>query len=183
MSSTTMLDLRRTDLRTQVLENPFWITSAEMTEACDEKAAVLFSFKKESGISPGYGNSVIIIREMVLEVLETFLGSGSVAAFTLGKGSLATDAQATTHTTVDANEYFEATQGAAAVINLGVNYPNTSADYVTDWEARVHGEGYVITPADTVIPTVVAYLTNDTATLTQGRAYLHMLIDRVPLVG
>ena len=183
MTATAMLDLRRTDLRTTVLENTFWITSGEITEACDEKAAVLFSFKKLAGISPGYGNCAIIIREMVLEVLETFLGSGSVAAFLLGKGTLDTDAQATTHTTVDDNEYWEATEGAAAVINLGINYPVTSANYLTDWAARVHGEGYVITPADTVIPTVVAYLTNDTATLTQGRAYLHMLIDRIPLVG
>ena len=40
----TIIDVRRTDLRTNVLENPYWITSGEIDKSHDDKASLLFSF-------------------------------------------------------------------------------------------------------------------------------------------
>lgn len=188
---TSMLDLRRTDLRTNVLENPYWITSEEITEACDDKAAVLFSFPiglLTTSLS-AWGNTVIVIQEMALEVNETFLGSGSVAVVECGMGMLATDDEDTTVIitggVADPNQFWEVLEGDAAVLNLGMNFPIANGAYNDDRLLGQHAISYVITPSDTAsnVPCVTFHLSNDAATLTQGSAFLHMLLAVVPNVS
>lgn len=178
----TMLDLRRTDLRSTVLENSYWISSGELDLSIDDQAAVLFSFPKVGIISPGYGNSVIIVQEMMLEVDVAFIAA-TVAA-TIGKGTIATDdiTTAGTVTDVDVDEYWEATDGAADFIAIGNHFPTNGSDWVTDRIAGVGGAGYIITPADTSVPVVAVYLTSDNP-ITAGSARLHMQITRVPIVS
>jgi hypothetical protein len=182
MTTGTMLDLRRTDLRSNVLTNPYWITSGEITNACDDQDAVLFSFPITGLVSPGYGNTKLIVMECCLEVVTLF--AGGTIAFTIGKGSLATDDVTTSgvSTDVDVDEYWEATDGAADIIAAGYHFPTNGSNWVTDRIAGVGGEGYIITPADTTVPTVVAYLTSSAA-ITAGSAYFHMLIAEVPTIG
>lgn len=178
----TMLDLRRTDLRTTVLETPYWITSAEMGIGIDDQDAVLFSFPITANVAPGYGNSVILIQELMLEVNTAFIAA-TVAA-TIGKGSIATDdiTTAGTHSTVDVDEYWEATDGAADFAATGIHHPVGGSNWVTDRIAGVYGAGYVITPADSTVPTVATVLTSNNP-ITAGSAYLHMLITVIPVVS
>lgn len=182
MTTGTMLDLRRTDLRSNVLANPYWITSAEITPDADDQDAVLFSFPITKSVSPGYGGTSIIIQELCLEVVTEFEG-GTIACI-IGKGTIATDIITTggDSTDVDEDEYWEATDGAADMIAAGLHYPTNGSDWVTDRILGVGGAGYIITPADTAVPTVVVYLTSS-ATITAGSAYFHMLICPVPNVG
>ena len=176
----TMLDLRRTDLRSNVLENPYWITSANMGLSIDDQAAVLFSFPITGNVSPGYGNSPIIIQEIMLEVNTAFIAA-TVAA-TIGKGTIATDDITTlgTVTDVDVDEYWGATDGAADFAAIGNHFPTNGSDWVTDRIAGVGGEGYIITPADTAVPVVAVFLTSNNP-ITAGSARLHMLIARPPV--
>lgn len=178
----TMLDLRRTDLRSNVLENPYWITSGEMGIGIDDQAAVLFSFPKVGIVAPGYGNSVIIVQEVMLEVNTAFIAA-TVAA-TIGKGTIATDdiTTAGTVTDTDVDEYWEATDGAADFAAIGNHFPTNGSNWVTDRIAGVGGAGYIITPADTAVPVVAVYLTSNNP-ITAGSAYFHMLISRVPIVS
>lgn len=182
MTTGTMLDLRRTDLRTNVLENPYWITSAEMTLAIDDQDAVLFSFPVTGIIAPSYGDAPIIIQEMMLEVNTAFIAA-TVAA-TIGKGTIATDDITTGGdvTDDDLDEYWEGTDGAADFAAVGEHFPTNGSNWVTDRIAGVGGEGYIITPADTNVPVVVVYLTSNNP-ITAGSAFLHMLIARPPVVS
>ena len=182
MTTGTMLDLRRTDLRTTVLENSYWITSGEMGIAVDDQDAVLFSFPITGIIGPSYGNAPIIIQEMMLEVNTAFIAA-TVAA-TIGKGTIATDDITTAGdvTDDDLDEYWEGTDGAADFAATGNHFCAAGSNWVTDRIAGVGGAGYVITPADSNVPVVVVYLTSDNP-ITAGSAYLHMMITRVPVVS
>ena len=179
MTTGTMLDLRRTDLRTNVLENPYWITSAELTLACDDQDAVLFSFPITKSVAPGYGSKLILLHELVLEVNTVF--AGGTIALTIGQGSLATDAVTTAGlvTDVDVDMYWEATDGAADAIALGFHVPDTASNYLTAKAAATWGTDASIVPADATVLCIVAYLTSS-STITQGSAYLHALISVVP---
>lgn len=184
MTTGTVLDCRRADLRSNVLETPYWITSGEITHSADDQDAVLFSFPIASSVSPGYGTTTIIVQECCLEVVTAVAGDGATVAATIGKGTLATDAVTTggDSTDVDVDEYWAATDGAADFAAAGRHFPTHGSDWVTDRILGVGGAGYIITPADTTVPTVVAYITADAA-LTAGSCYFHMLILVVPAVA
>ena len=183
MATGTMLDLRRTDLRTTVLENSYWITSKEMAKAIDDQDAVLFSFPKTGIIAPSYGDAPIIVQEIVLEVNTAFIDATGLAV-TIGKGLIATDDITTAGavTDDDLDEYWEGTDGAADFAATGNHFCSAGSNWVTDRIAGVGGAGYIITPADTNVPVVVVYLTA-TNPITAGAAYLHMMITRVPVVS
>jgi hypothetical protein len=186
MAATAMLDLRRTDLRTNVLENPYWITSGEITPACDDKVGVLFSFPIShvaGSICPAfYGNTIIIIQEMVMEVETAFTGPGT-EVFTLGTCTLATQAEATTTTADDPTTFIESFAGSG--VNMGVAglYPlHATSGYNTTRLLGQHAVDYVIIPTNTVVLCVACYLSSDAA-ITTGSAFLHMLIAMPPVVS
>lgn len=177
-----ILDLRRSDLRTNVLENPYWITSAEMVAATvDAKAAGLFDFpisKVAGSLCPTfYGNSLIIIHEMVLEV-NTIFASGS-PALTIGTTTL--DLQTTlAYTADDPNMYAESIAGSGLSAAAGLYPLHTDSAYNTDRVAMQHTSDYTITPANTAVICVTAFYSGGVAT---GSSYLHMLISVVPVVS
>ena len=179
MATGTSLDLRRTDLRTNVLENPYWITSAELTPDADDQDAVLFSFPITKSVSPGYGNNLILIHQVAFEISTAFVGG--TLALTFGQGSLATDAVTTAGTVTDVDVDMYILSADITFATPGWYLPttgNTSA-WLTDSEAGTFTTDITITPADTTVLAVVAYLTSDAA-ITAGAGRLHMLISELP---
>ncbi len=166
-----MLDLRRQDARTNVLENPFWLTSAVLTPAADDLEAVFFSFPA------AYGDSVYLVQSVCMETIIAF--AGGTIAITVGTGTipLETSVDGATVTAVDANFYFEdlADSGIGAT---GLDFPDGSA-FVTALAAGTH-EPNVIVCADADVPVVYAALTSDDV-ITAGAARLHMLVSRIPM--
>lgn len=173
----TMLDLRRTDLRDNVLENPYWITSGEINPACDDQDAVLFSFPITKLVAPGYGSSIVLIHQMAVEVITAFDGT---AVIIIGVGSLATDdiTTAGTVTDVDVDEYFE--DGDIAEDAIGWNVPS-GGDYFTLMAAFTQTAYAQIVPADTTVLCIEAQLTG--GAITVGAARVHALISHIPAVG
>ena len=89
MATTTIIqDVRRTDLRTNVLETPFWLTSgivdATASDAIDDKVIILFSF-------PTAGQQILVLN-FCCEVITAFT-AGTTGV--VGYYSLATDAVTT----------------------------------------------------------------------------------------
>ena len=179
MTTATIVDLRRTDLRTTVLETPYWITSGIMTLACDDKGALLFSFPATPSVSPGYGTGgLVLLHELVLEVNTVF--AGGTIAFTLGNYSLATDAVTTDGncTEIDPNMYWEATAGAADMIATGFHPAGTGA-FLTDKASGAYTTDNSVIPVDATVICIVGILTS-TDTITGGAARLHALISVLP---
>ena len=174
----TVLDLRRTDLRSNVLANPYWITSADIGIACDDKDAILFSFPITKLVSPGYGSGLILIHMMAFECITTYTANSDLL---IGVGSIATDDVTTdgTITDVDVSEYFATaditlTGGAWSVPNGG--------DYLALLAAGTYSAYAQIVPADGTVLCIEAQVTCDT-TLAAGSGRLHVLISEVPHVG
>lgn len=169
MSTVTAIDYRRTDLRKQVLENPFWITSGEVSVVeADDLAAILFSF-------PNAGR-VMIVHEICVQITEVC--AGGTAAGLIGTGTLATDGVTTggVVTDVDQDDYL-----ATAAITwgtLGYYYPAT-CDFITAKAAGTLSGPTVIVGAATTVPAICAYCTN-VGTPTAGKFRVHALISEIP---
>lgn len=179
MATGTVLDLRRTDLRSNVLENPYWITSASLAPAADDQDAVFFSFPITKSVSPGYGNNMIFIHQVAFEVVTAF--TGGTLALTIGQGSLATDAVTTAGTVTDVDVDMYILSADITIATPGFYMPttgNTSA-WLTDMAARTFTTDITIVPADTTVLCVTGYLTSDAA-ITAGAGRVHMLISEIP---
>ena len=177
MATGTVLDLRRTDLRSNVLSNPYWITSGEISPDCDNKDAILFSFPKTASISPGYGSCIVLVHMMVVEVVTAFNGT---AVIVIGTGSITSDAITTSGliTDITVNEYFE--DGDIAEDTIGFNVPS-GGNYLALLAAGTYSVYAQIVPADTTVICIEAQLTG--GTITTGSAYVHVLISQIPAVG
>jgi len=182
----TCLDLRRTDLRSNVLENPYWITSGEVGVTCgsvattaDDRKAVLFSFPIAASISPGYGTSLILIHQVAFEVTSDF--AGGTIVLTIGQGSLATDAITTggAVTDVDADMYILSADITTATAGWYLPTTGNTSPWLTDSAAGTFTTDITIVPAATTVLAVVAYLTSDAA-ITAGEGRVHMLISEIP---
>jgi hypothetical protein len=176
MSTGTVLDLRRTDLRTGVLANPYWITSADIGVACDDQDAVLFSFPITKSVSPGYGAGMIIIHALFYEVVTAYNGTSDIL---VGVGSLATDAVTTAGaiTDKDVDEYF---QTGEITVNTPGWYTPATGDVVALWASQEYTPYASILPADSTVFCIEAQLTGTSPTTGAGR--VHVLISEVPFV-
>jgi hypothetical protein len=173
----TVLDLRRTDLRTSVLENPYWITSADIGVACDDQDAILFSFPITGIIGPSYGNSIVLIHSLFFEVITAYNGAADIL---VGVGSILTDDVTTAGsiTDVDPDEYFQT--GEITVATPAFYVPATG-DVVAIWAAGTWANYAKIVPADGTVLCIEAQLTGGVITTGAGR--VHALISVVPTVG
>lgn len=166
-----MVDWRRTDLRSNVLETPYWITSGLVLGATAEDGSnCLFSFPVAGRIT--------IIHEVVLQVVVALTSS---TVITVGSGTIATDDITTggTLTNVDADEYLLAadiTVGTAGF--YGPTTANTS-DWLTAKAAGTYAAPRFIVGAASTVPVVYAVTTN-TGTITAGSYRVHMLITNIP---
>lgn len=174
MATIVAQDLRRNDLRRDISYSPYWVTSGIITNACDDKGALLFSFPLRGGVDRRF-----LIHEIGLEVITPF--AGGTVAMTVGSGTLATDAITTggNITIVDADEYI---LNASLTLGTAGYYPPLTAstsDWLTARAAHSAEVQYVIC-ADTTVPCIYAALTSDAA-ITAGAARVHALISKVPL--
>lgn len=177
----TMLDLRRTDLRSNVLTNPYWITSASIEKEADDKGAGLFSFPITKSVAPGYGNGLILIQQVAVEVVTAF--AGGTVALTIGQGSLATDAVTTAGTITDVDADMYCLNADLTLGTPGIYMPTTgnASPWLTDAKVLTFTTDWTITPVDTTVLTVAAYLTSS-GVITAGAARVHLLISEVPAV-
>lgn len=160
-------DYRRTDLRTNVLENPFWITSGIVSCLdCVGGYALLFSFPK--------AGQLILIHEVIGQNIALAAGGSAVE---IGSGTLATDAITTAGviTEVDRNEFIAS--GNYVVTAATCWGPTTGSDWLT---AKATG-GYVspayLIGAASTVPCVYAAVG---ASFTAGTFRVHILITILP---
>ena len=165
-----ILDLRRTDQRTNVLENPVWITSGIFDATADDGDALLFSFP----INAKYG--YFCLQEVCIETIVAF--TGGTIVFTLGSGTLATDAITTggAVSVVDA-DFYCTTFAKAGMASTGVTFPDAGA-LVT---LKAAGKTTAIACADSTVPCIYGDLSSSAA-ITAGQARVHILGSYVPTV-
>jgi hypothetical protein len=169
MAHVHALDYRRTDLRTNVLANPFWISSAVVdVVAAEDLAAMLFSF-------PTHGR-VTVVHAVVVQIVTACAG-GTISG-TLGVGTLATNDVTTAGEleTVDVDDFV---QTAAVTWGTIGYYPYSTSDFLTAMAAGTLTGPTIIIGHDTTVPTVALYMASDT-TATEGHVAVHMLISNIP---
>ena len=176
VATAALVDLRRADLRSNTLANPYWITSGEINKDCTAKCGLLFSFPKTKSISPAY--KPFFIDQVIVEV--TTLFAGGTPSIDIGTCTLATDAVTTggTGTIVIADDFMKSddiTETTAGIYPCGAT--GTDSAWLT---MKILGDGltpYYIVPVDT---DVVAVYATVAVGLTAGAARVHMLIQEVP---
>lgn len=162
MATITGSDVRRMDQRTNVLENPFWVTSGLITKDHDDKGAVLFSFPS------GYWG----ITAAVVEVIEAF--TGGTITLDIGEGTIANDNTPGTVTIVDADEFVPTADITNGTIG---KYPAATGDSITLWAA---GKLKTIAGAASSTPVIYGSLASD-APITAGKARVHLLLHKIPV--
>lgn len=173
----TVRDLRRPDLRTGVLANPYWITSADIDVNCDDQDAVLFSFPIVGIEGPSYGNTVILIHAIFFEVTAVYDGTSDML---IGTGHLLTD-DVTTSGTIDDEDVDEYFQSAEIDLTTKGWYTPATGDIVALWAAAAWAEWASITCIDDDVVCIEAQLTGTSPTTGGGR--VHALISVIPSVG
>lgn len=190
--STTILDLRRSDLRGNVLSNAYWITSAEINKDADWQCALLFSFPVGvadiSDIGLSYGRDLILVHQVVLEVVTAF--TGGTPYIMIGQGSIATDDVTTAGTMTISATYpdEEDTYLGKSDVTMGTAGWYGNGSFGMSWQAdrknQKFTDTFYIIPSDTNVRCVTAHLWADdddaTYDITAGRARLHLMISRVP---
>ena len=169
---TIIQDVRRTDERTNVLGNPFWLSSglvdASASAAIDDKYVILFSF-------PTVGQFVFI-EQVIVEVILAFTAN---TTFSVGLCSLATNAITTggVGTTIDDDEFVEAADITATT--AGYYHPAAAAgnDWLTAKIAAVPTAPYMLTGAATTVPAVMLVAAN-AGSVAAGKCKVHMLVNK-----
>jgi len=166
-----MLDLRRQDLRTNTLSNPFWMTSGIIDSAAAGAEAVLFSFPENARYQ------IFVPQSVCVETIEGF--TGGTITFKLGSGTIATN-DATDGDTVTASDddLYVTSATSAGIASIGVSFPGTGA-FVTAKAAGKDGD-IAIACANADVPVVYASLASS-GTITAGQARVHILGSYVPV--
>ncbi len=167
-----IIDYRRTDLRTTVLSNPYWISSGLLVGAdCEDKQAVVFSF-------PTVDENTLVLQ-VCFQVIDTFTSSTLID---VGRCTLATDAVTTggAVSIVDADEFIKQTD-----ITVGTaGYYFSATAHKSDWLIAIEAwqflsaSGSLIVGAAATVPAVYVTMTN-TGTIAAGTGRVHMLISKL----
>lgn len=160
-------DKRRTDIRSQVLENPYWLTSAEFGAEDTGDTVILFEFADAGKIH--------IVYHTIVQV--TTLFGGGTPLIDVGIGTV-TVPGANVITPVDADDLIK--QGDITATTAGI-YGWATSDAYTAWAAgtvtaAATGANTIIGAATTV-PVVYATVS---AALTAGVARCHLLVSTIP---
>jgi len=172
MATKAVLDYRRTDLRTNIFDNPYWISSNIIDASAatvKDKGCVVFSFP---------ATKTIFVERILVEVITAFT-AGTTA--TLGSGTLATDAVTTggVVTVVDDDEYIFAADVTLTTAGLyGPTTANTS-DCLTASLTGTFAAPNIIVGAAATVPAIYYLITNAGA-ITAGKCRIHMRIDILP---
>lgn len=166
-------DLRRTDLRTNVRINPFWLKSAEINKDVESDLNILFGFSAAMG--------KYFIHEVVVHIETLF--AGGTPALDIGYCTLDDPSVDMSVSNSDIDNYMAKTEiteatagwypgGAWAVDTSGVV---TGADWALAKLEGTIGE-LVITGADTVMPCITATVA---ASMSAGAARVYVLVSRI----
>lgn len=167
-----MVDLRRTDLRKQVLANPYWITSAVLTNTVlNGNTGMCFVFD--------YADRRTLVLGVAFQVITAFDSSTTID---VGRGTIATTAVTSggTLTNVDVDEFMK--QDDITSTTIGMYFGDTA--HKSDWLTAMQGwqfltgSGSVIVGAASTVP--VVYVTIAAGTPTKGTGRVHMLICDLP---
>jgi hypothetical protein len=171
MATKVVFDYRRTDLRSNVLTNPYWISSGIISGADDIKGkhAVLFSFPKVEQI---------LITAVCFQIITAFTAG---TTFTLGNNTLATDDVTTGGdcTDVDVDSYM-----LAADITIGTPgfYWPIIATASAFSAALAAGSDFIapclLVGAAATVPCITAVAANGGA-IAAGAARVHMQITKL----
>jgi len=173
MSTHTILDYRRTDLRSTVLTNPYWITSNLVSVVDgDDLICVVFSFS-----AANYPSGLVLIHYMCVNLIVEM--QGGTELMTVGAYTLATDAVTTAGvaTLVDVDEYYE--DGDIDETTAGF-YWSSNGNYFDAMDAATWAAPAAITPADTAVPCIAVVPTSN-APLTGGTCRVICLISEIPM--
>lgn len=177
MSTVTAIDYRRSDLRKNVLENPYWITSSEVIGVdSEDKAAILFSFP--------HVDRVTMVHEVIIQVTQGFTVGAGAALCTVGIGSLATDDITTGGVVTDVDQDSYILTASITVATAGY-YPPISASTSTWLTSQKGGTitllgSQFIVGAATAVPVICAYMSNAGGAITAGRIRAHFMISELP---
>ena len=171
MGDITVIDYRRTDQRTNVLENPFWITSGLVScVAADDKGALLFSF-------PTAGR-VVIIQDVVVENVQV-LDTG--VTVNVGYGTLATNA-VTTGGVLTETARTGIVDPTDTVLTAATKWGATTANTSAWLTAKVAGTWAVprkLVGAAATVPCIYSY-NEKTGVIATGTFRVHLLITVIP---
>ena len=156
-------DLRRTDQRTNVRINPFWITSAEINKDVTNEKVALFAFPA------ALGN--FYLHQFVFEVETLF--AGGTPLIDIGYCTLDDPATNLNYSGFDQDEYIP--QADLTATTAGYYMPD-GGDWFTAWAAGTVGV-MTVEGADTAMPCIVATVSTG---LTSGAGRLHVMVSKLP---
>lgn len=167
----TAIDYRRTDQRTNVLENPFWLTSGLVSAiASDDKSAILFSFPR--------AGEIIIIQDVIVENVEV-LDTG--VTVNIGYGTIATDVVTTGGTVTETARtgfILPADTVLTAATRWGAVFAHTSA-WLTAKASGTWAVPRYLVGAATAVPVILSY-NEKTGVIATGTFRVHVLVTIVP---
>jgi hypothetical protein len=174
MTVAIIQDCRNSSQRTNVLENPFWISSglvdASASAAIDDKVIQLFSFPKAS--------QQILVLNFCTQVITNFTAgtTGIVGYYTTATDAITAGGVATI---VGSGDQIEETTNATYT-TAGFYFPAAAADAT---QYRIAGTPTAnadwIVGAATTVYNVCATFTN-AGTITAGVCRYHMLVTIIP---
>lgn len=171
MATVACIDYRRTDQRTTVLENPYWITSGLIdctTATVKDKGLLLFSF-------PNAGR-VTILQDVIVQNIAAITASTTII---IGFGTIATNAAVTgDNITYSANNGIMAT-GSEVLTIATVWGCAAGSTWVTAVAAAAYDASRVFVGAATACPCLFVTMSN-AGTITAGSLRVHALVSDVP---
>lgn len=162
-------DLSRSDQRTNVRVNPFWIKSSEITlammnAATTEKVHCLFRFPAVLG--------KFFLHEVWCQIVTGF--DGTTPLIDIGSYTLDDISTDLTRTLVDVDEYVDQTEITSATPGW---YPGVATDFSVAKITTPAAGVLIITGADLVQPCIAATLNAGAADNTTGSARVHILVS------
>ena len=165
-----LADKRRND-DNRTMWTPYWLVSNEFdyADADGTDVCLLWSFPKAK-----YGNSIILIQQMAIQV--TTLYAGGSPSLEVGAWTIATDAVTAggVITVVDADEYIPSADITETTAGL---YWALTGGWIAAALLRTNAGSEVITPADTTVPCIAV---SGAASGSAGAARVLMQVIEVP---
>lgn len=171
MATVACIDYRRTDQRTNVLENPYWITSGLInctTATVKDKGLLLFSF-------PNAGR-VTILQDVIVQNIAAITAATTIL---IGFGTIATNAAVTGDNITYNNNNGVMATGSEVLTIATVWGPAAGATWVTAAAAMAYSASRVFVGAATACPCLFMVMSNS-GTITAGSLRVHCLVSDVP---
>lgn len=169
---TIIQDCRRTDERTSVLGNPFWLSSglvdASASAAIDDKYILLASFP--------VAGQFIFIEQVIVEVITAFTAG---TTFSVGLCTLLTNDVTTggVGTTVDDDEYMEAADITATTAGYYHAAAAAGNDWLTAKIAAVPTAPYMLTGVAATVPCLMMIAAN-AGSVAAGKCRVHFCVNK-----